>query len=544
MRIAITGIGIVSSLGIGLQTHQEHLPKNKSRVTTPSILPTIHHEWRVGEVPLTNDELCQLLGVKQGDWSRNLLIGLAALKEAIADGEVRHQIPLINGTTVGGMDLTEQYYSAWRQGNFQHAELFRQHEAHFTTELLARHCRLQAVATISTACSSALNALIYGAQMIRTGQAAQVLVGGTEALTRFHLNGFAALGILSKNVCRPFEPDRDGINLGEGAAYLLIEDEQYAVQRGAHIYGYVSGYANRCDAYHQTASSPDGDGAYQAMTAALQMAHIHPHDIPYINAHGTGTINNDASEHKAITRLFDDDIPQIESTKPLTGHTTSASGTIEMVFSLLRMQQFGYPYALTNAFGFGGNDSSVVLSAKGTEIADWPAFAICQTPTVAIPSDNDYKDYIPVLQARRMTPVLRRLIIAASQALSAYGKPIDGIVVGTRYGGMVPTIKLLEQLSEQGEHDLSPALFMSSTHNTAAGTLARFFGCKGYNLTVVSHEPLEAARQATGLALQAGDAKALLVCAFDEKDELLQPLLTATDTDYEEQAKACILCSD
>ena len=542
MDIAITGIGSICA----------------DHVAPATILPTIHHEWLVGEVRLTNEELAQMIAPKppRGDayltLTRNVLLGQIALQQALADAGIRTKdegqrtIPLINGTTVGGMDITEQC----TMHNAQ-CTISSQHEAAFTTRKLAELNGLKVGTTISTACSSALNAIIRGANLIRVGRYQQVVAGGCEAMTRFHLNGFASLGILSKQVCRPFQPDRDGINLGEGAAYLVLEDGEVARRRGVHIYGYIAGYGNRCDAYHQTASSPDGEGAYLAMQDALTMAGLQPSDITYINAHGTATPNNDASEMAAIEKLFKPTpTPSlkgreifIESTKPITGHTTSASGAIEVITCLKKLPSLqggdgGRLFVMNNAFGFGGNDSSIVLSAMPHEMKPTPNPSLNGRALIVEGSD-DYKQYLPPMQARRLTPSLRRLCVAAYKAIEQFTNhklqitncTIDGIVVATRWGGMVPTMALLEQLRTQGEHDLSPAQFMQSTHNVAAGTLARLLGCKGYNNTLVTdNNLLETAIDDAQLAITNGMAHCVLACAWDEKDNII--------------AKATIVCSD
>ena len=144
--------------------------------------------------------------------------------------------------------------------------------------------------------------------------------------------------ILDHERCRPFDATRAGLNLGEGAAFVVLESEESANKRGVNVHAYLTGYGNACDAYHQTASSEDGEGAYLAMKEALDMAHLTPKDIQYVNAHGTGTPNNDQSESVSLRRIFGDEIPLISSTKSFTGHTTSASGSIEAVICILAMQ--------------------------------------------------------------------------------------------------------------------------------------------------------------------------------------------------------------
>ena len=243
---------------------------------------------------------------------------------------------------------------------------------------------------MSTACSSAANAIILGAQMIAHGRVDRVICGGTEALSRFTINGFNSLFILDKGHCRPFDEERQGLNLGEGAAYLILESEQAVKQSGRKPVAELKGYGNANDAFHQTASSPEGTGAWKAMHAALQSARVEGSQIGYINAHGTATENNDLSEGLAIQKIFGDHTPPFSSTKPYTGHTLAAAGSIEAVYSILALQHrvifpnlnFNIPmkeltivpvteliqqvtmeHVLSNSFGFGGNTSSLLLGS-------------------------------------------------------------------------------------------------------------------------------------------------------------------------------------
>jgi len=537
MRICITGIGIISALGVGKEANREKLLAGVSCVAPAEILDTVHKEFPVGEVGLTNRQLKLLLQQDvAAPISRNALLGMVAAREAVEDAHLSTDdirlTDLINGTTVGGMDLSERFAAQWREGDDSQIDLIRQHDAGVTTRTISYYIGGCAdSSTVSTACSSALNALIVGANMLRLGARKRVIVGGTEALTKFHLNGFAALGILSHQVCRPFEDDRDGINLGEGAAYLVLETEEEAQRRGAHIYAYLGGYGNRCDAYHQTASSPNGEGAFLAMADALDMAGMQPADIQYINAHGTATPNNDASESVAIDRLFGASAC-FTSTKALTGHTTSASGSIEAIFCLMYMQERGYRHVMSNAFGFGGNDSSIILSADPIELStDVVRSQVLRFGPIAPAEEVDYKQYIPAMQARRLSPVMRRLVVAARQALEAAGVECpDAIIVGTQWGGMQPSATLLEHMIVEGEQDMSPALFMQSTHNSPAGTLALHLGCHGYNTTFSHSERSYAEAEADAmLQLMLGNATSVLVCSFDEEAHPWQEYLVRAE---------------
>ena len=391
--IFITGTGVVSAIGVGKEETLASLRAGKTGIGKMKYLSSIHSDLPVGEVPLSNEEMVQKLGIAESLFhTRTALMGRLALREALEEaglkGDALKEAHFISATTVGGMDRRETYYEQEKVCNNNYA-IIATHNCGTCSEMIAEGFgEFASLSTASTACSSATNAIITGANMLRCGLADIVVVGGTECLTKFHLNGFNALMILDAQQCRPFDRDRAGLNLGEGAAYLVMETEASMRKRGAKPLCVLSGYGNACDAFHQTASSPDGEGAFLAMQEALQLAGMKPEDIQYINAHGTGTPNNDESEGHAILRVFGDHLPPVSSTKSFTGHTTSASGSIEAIFCILALQhQFLPPninwktpieggiipvtdqqpkeeirHILSNAFGFGGNDSSIILS--------------------------------------------------------------------------------------------------------------------------------------------------------------------------------------
>jgi 3-oxoacyl-[acyl-carrier-protein] synthase-1 len=289
------------------------------------------------------------------------------------------------------MDKSEQFYLDFLENDSKNAYIAA-HDCGACTEMIADYFGIfSAVDTISTACSSAANAIILGAQLLKSGRADIVLAGGSECITKFHLNGFNTLMILDREQCRPFDTGRAGLNLGEGAAYIVMEKEKTLKMRSVKPLCRLLGYANACDAYHQTASSPQGEGAFLAMKNALENSGLQVSDIDYINAHGTGTQNNDLSEGVAIMRLFGENIPPVSSTKSFTGHSTSASGGVEAVISILALQHnfvpvnlnFSTPMpeltfspatndkapkplqnVLSNSFGFGGNDSALIFSLE------------------------------------------------------------------------------------------------------------------------------------------------------------------------------------
>ena len=387
-RVVITGMGVVSALGVGAEANLSALLRGETGVRTVRCLSTEHREFPVGELQMTDSELRLLLNLPEGRlYSRTHLLGALALREALSQSNLLDSrgLAFISGTTVGGMDVTEGLYPDPLPVGMPDV-----HDCGASTNDIADTfgC-FDYTSTVSTACSSAMNALIMGKLLIESGERDLVVAGGAEALSKFHLNGFKSLMILDQERCRPFDKTRAGLNLGEGAAYLVLERESSAVKRGAEILGVLSGTGNACDAYHQTASSDDGEGAYLAMKQALDESGWQPSDIDYVNAHGTGTPNNDASESAALRRVFDGNVPPVSSTKSYTGHTTSASGSIEAAFCLLAMRngflpaqtEFQTPdeqcvtpvsgsecvrgklrHVMCNAFGFGGNDSSIILS--------------------------------------------------------------------------------------------------------------------------------------------------------------------------------------
>lgn len=392
--IAVTGLGIISALGAGVEATFDALLTERSGIGRITHLQTEHSEIPCAEVKASDAELRAMLGIgPQEPITRTALLGMAAAREAIADAGIVPRpglrIGFINGTTVGGMEKSEMYYLDFLETGL-HSEYISQHDCAACTERIAEGAgHFSFVTTLSTACSSAANAVILGADMLKAGLLDVAVVGGSECLTRFHLNGFRSLMILDPLPCRPFDATRAGLNLGEGAAYIVLEREEFRVQRGRESLCHVSGYGNACDAFHQTASSEDGRGAILAMRQALAMAGLEPSQIGYINAHGTGTVNNDASEGAAIATVFAGNYPLISSTKSLTGHTTSAAGGVEAVISILaltrgvtpgnanlgrpmeelpfiplkhRLEGVAMRHVLSNSFGFGGNNSSLVFS--------------------------------------------------------------------------------------------------------------------------------------------------------------------------------------
>lgn len=393
-NIYIQGLGIISAIGNNVRECLEALENRADGVAKMNYLQSAHKdELPVAEVKKSNKELAEMAGMPTS-LTRTALLSAIAAKEAVADAAIEDvtdwKVGFISANTVGGMDKTEDFYKDFLQdaskGKLRDVV---NHECGSATEIVAEQLgATDYITTISTACSSSANSIFYGARLIRNGILDIAIAGGADALTRFTLNGFNTLMILDKEPCKPFDENRKGLNLGEGAAYVVLVSERVMKTLGKQPYCKLSGYCNANDAYHQTASSPDGTGSYLAMKGALEKSGLQLTDIDYINLHGTGTQNNDSAEGTAIKRLFDPHYPKLSSTKAYTGHTLGASGGVEAVFASLSIkhgliypnlrfetQIADQPFApetqlirqdvknvLSNSFGFGGNCSSLIFS--------------------------------------------------------------------------------------------------------------------------------------------------------------------------------------
>src|SRR6478735_2497710 len=394
-KIYIAGIGAITAIGNNVAQCLHALENEKAGMHKATYLKTVHAtEIPVAEVKAGNEELGLLAGMNS-KISRTALLSMIAAKEALDDAAIGNiqslRAGFISANTVGGIDKTENYFrNIFKEQHAGDLHDIVNHECGRITELVADKLNLHAyTTTISTACSSSANSIMLAARLIKAGMLDLAVAGGVDSLTKFTLNGFNTLLILDNDWCKPFDEHRNGLNLGEGAGYVVLVAEKLANHSAREMYCELKGYANANDAYHQTASSPDGKGSYLAMQQALQKAGLQPADIDYINLHGTGTHNNDLAEGTAIQRLFNAPYPKMSSTKSFTGHTLGASGGVEAVFAALAIRhKLIYPnlrlqtpipefpfaaekkllknqvvdHVLSNSFGFGGNCSSLIFS--------------------------------------------------------------------------------------------------------------------------------------------------------------------------------------
>ena len=393
--VYIAGTGIISAIGNNVAECVYALENSRAGIGEMQHLNSTHkHTLPVAEVKKSNVALAAMAGL-DSTVTRTALLSMIAAKEALQNSGIQNfdglRAGFISANSVGGMDKTEDFFKAFSKDHKAgRLRAVVNHECGTITKIVADKLGIKHLTTtISTACSSSANAIFFGARLIKNNILDLVIAGGTDALTKFTLNGFNSLMILDNEPCKPFDENRNGLNLGEGAGYIVMLSEKAATLLNIQPVCILSGYCNANDAYHQTASSPAGTGSYLAMKGALQKSGLQPSDIDYINLHGTGTKNNDVSEGTAVKEIFEPHYPKMSSTKSFTGHTLGASGGIEAVFSVLAIQHgFIYPnlrfttqmkelpftpetsfskgvkvdHVLSNSFGFGGNCSSLIFS--------------------------------------------------------------------------------------------------------------------------------------------------------------------------------------
>ena len=393
-KVVVTGMGIITAIGDSVADNRQSLIHGKTGISR-----AVHFQSKYAdvlpfaEINYSTQGLADKLDVHRPGATRSDLIALHAFREAIADANLQDEIlggtdtALIGASTVGGMCLTDELYKDANQKGGFGSEYLRSYSNSAPTMFLQELYSIGGIVnTFNTACSSSANAISFGARLIKNGVAKRVIAGGVDSLAKFTVNGFNALMILCNEPCRPFDMARKGLNLGEGAAFVVLEKEEDAA--GKTIYAEVKGYGNSNDAYHPSSTSPEAEGPFLCMQRALRSAGLKASEIDFINAHGTATENNDETESIAMKRLFGNP-PAFASTKSYTGHTLGAAGAVEAVYSILNLHhQEVYPSlnfeipidstklvpvreysskkiknVMSNSFGFGGNCSSLVFGA-------------------------------------------------------------------------------------------------------------------------------------------------------------------------------------
>jgi 3-oxoacyl-[acyl-carrier-protein] synthase II len=400
-RVAITGIGLVTGLGANREDTWQALTAGRCAIRPVTVFETDGYRSRVAaEVPMAA-VAAQLTPLERRRWSRSDQIGVVAAKEAIEDAGLltgacdRLRVGVVLGAGTADLLRNEEY---------QHTTLFRgiqyarpskawNHFSSTPVDIIASRYGFGGLRScVVAACSSSTIAISQAADAIRLGRLDAALAGGTDAIARLTFSGFNALRLMDPEPCRPFDRDRAGMNIGEGAAILVLEEMARARARGATIYGELAGSSFSCEAFHPTAPEPDGRPVTAVVRDALRDAGVSPDAVGHLNAHGTATLQNDRAETRGYRALFGDRVKRIPVTsiKSMLGHCLGAAGGIEAAVLALTVARGVIPPTVHHAqtdpecpgdivandaretritcgvstsLGFGGNDSAVVITA-------------------------------------------------------------------------------------------------------------------------------------------------------------------------------------
>jgi len=385
--VVVTGLGVVSPFGAGVKAYWNGLAAGACAIRPVTLIETDGFRCRIAaEVP-------ERLGGSPRR-SRADRLALAAAREAVADAglsrDERAAAALIVGAVGGGMLEAEAWY--WARSRGEPPRDVRGLRATFPLS----HAAVVGAAlglggpreTLVTACSSGAAALAVAAELVAAGEAPVALAGGVDALTRICFMGFNALRLLDPEPCRPFDRDRRGMSVGEGAAFVVLEDRARARARGARVYAELAGYGMTTDAFHVTSPHPEGEGMARAMRSALERSGVAPGAVGYANAHGTATPQNDRIEARAIREVFGEGRLLVSSTKSMIGHTMAAAGALEAVATVLALghevipptatlvtpdpevafdcvprvaREAAVEFAISNSFGFGGQNVTLLF---------------------------------------------------------------------------------------------------------------------------------------------------------------------------------------
>jgi len=405
-RIAVTGMGIKCPAGTDLESVWSTMRAGRSMAATIDLFDASPLDVRFAcQVPHHFDPV-DYFGAKEARrQDRVTHLGFGAAADAIEHaGELNvdpERCAVVAATGVGGLTtLEENCHIFYEKGPSRVSPFFvPMMMPNATAGVISMRYGFTGPAfCVSTACAAGTNAIGEGVRLIRDGSADVVIAGGTEAFTAVTVAAFARMGALSRrnddpaSASRPFDVDRDGFVIAEGAAFLVLEPMERALARGATIHGEVAGYGRNSDAYHITAPSPGGAGAARCMQLALEDAGLEPAEIGHINAHGTSTDLNDSAEAEAIRKVFGDAPPPVTAPKGVLGHMIGGAGAAEAVISLLALRDEILPPtanlttigedialdvvhgserpvsarpAISNSFGFGGHNASLVLRRVG-----------------------------------------------------------------------------------------------------------------------------------------------------------------------------------
>jgi 3-oxoacyl-[acyl-carrier-protein] synthase II len=398
-RVAITGIGMLCALGVEREAVWEHMLAGHCGIGPVTLFETDGYRSRVAAEADLSDVQARFTPYQRRRWSRSDMMGVVAAEEAVRDagliesGVDPTRVGVLLGAGTGDLVRNEAYYFTLRGRGIEHARPTWIH-GHFSStpvDVIAGYFGFEGLRScLMAACSSSTIAIGQAVDAIRLGRLDAALAGGTDALSRLTFSGFNALRLMDPQPCRPFDASRQGMNIGEGAAILVLENWERARQRGAHIYAELAGYSFSCEAYHPTAPEPDGQAIATTIRAALADARVDASDVVHLNAHGTATPQNDKAEARGVHVAFGErarEVP-VTSLKAMFGHCLGAAGAMEaaaLALSVARgivpptinhgatdpdcpvdvvaneAREMALPCAVSTSLAFGGNDSALVM---------------------------------------------------------------------------------------------------------------------------------------------------------------------------------------
>ena len=564
VHVYITGMGIISPVGANLNQTRAAIKASTSGIHPLTLFPTAQ------SAPLPVGEISD--PIETGDVPRAHRLALLAAKEAMASDGPRPEA-LVVGVTTGGILTTEELLKEGATDPKRYAH----HSVGSVAEYLASELGCYGpIITVSTACSSGTVAVKVAMELLKTGRVKHVMAGGADSLCRLTYYGFNALQLIDPEGARPLDTHRNGMSVSEGAAMLLLSSDTKPPKSAM---AKVLGIGLSCDAYHPAAPHPEGAGGAAAIQAALDEARVSFSQIDYINLHGTGTLQNDLSEARAINTVFQGAKPPLSSVKGAFGHSLAAAGAIETVVSALCLQDGLIPAntgcdtpdpdlnldpvlrptaadlkrVLSNSFGFGGNNAAIILGKSDCEsrlfaqqfdaaltVVGRACFTGSGDTKRTLEDLNRGKDCKGVLStadiSKNLSPnAVRRLKrlprMALSLAMAAYedadlGTAPSTIIFGTGWGPLSETNDFLQNLVASNEELTSPTNFVGSVHNSPAGQIAIHYQAEGANITTVGGDySFEQALLVAGiLSPDTADEDAVFVIGADEYHEQLSPL--------------------
>ncbi len=398
-RVVITGLGVISPIGSGKDTFWKSLLDGKSGVTEVTCFDTTGHKVHMGTEVKDFNPSDYIKNGNVDQLGKGSHMAIAATKLALEDAGLKWEginpvrIGVSVGTTGGEIQILEKINLIRYTQDEDHVEkgLFLRHPCNNIPSSIAREFGFKGTnVIIPTACAAGNYAIGYAYDLIQLGRADYMIAGGADPFSKVAFIGFSRLGAVSPDICQPFDKNRKGMLVGEGAGVLVLESLDNALKRNAHIYAEVIGYGLSCDGYHITTPHPEGDGVASSLRKALKNAGITPEDVQYINAHGTGTIANDKAETISIKKVFKDHAQKllVSSIKSMIGHTMGAASAIEAITCALVVENDVVPptinyhtqdpecdldfvpnvkrehrvnIALNTAYAFGGNNSCLVI---------------------------------------------------------------------------------------------------------------------------------------------------------------------------------------